>query len=185
MTRGIKTLAVALASLLTISGCATLKEVQERNIEKQAMRSLPTAEEYQDILDAVKTIQPTTLVGSEKPKRWLLVNETPPLFGNAENEKEYLDVDSPYRSSNVAFGDVKSVKASGAYTDTSYRVFCEDGYYRAYTVTQYTRNHNKIPWLLSRSDDHDTGVFDHHIKMAKHICALSGFYKGMPDSSKK
>jgi len=186
MNRGIKTLAIALASLLTVSGCATLNEVQQRNIDKQAMRSLPTAQEYQDILDAVKKVEPTTVVGSEKPRRWLLVNEIPPLLGNAENQKEYLDVDSPYRSRNVAYGEVRSVKASGAYTDTTYRVFCEDGYYRAYTVNQYTRNHNKIPWLLALGrDDYDKGVFEHHIKMAKHICALSGFYKGMPDSSKK
>nr|WP_241878825.1 hypothetical protein [Psychrobacter sp. PraFG1]UNK05425.1 hypothetical protein MN210_00190 [Psychrobacter sp. PraFG1] len=87
MNRGIKTLAIALASLLTVSGCATLNEVQQRNIDKQAMRSLPTAQEYQDILDAVKKVEPTTVVGSEKPRRWLLVNEIPPLLGNAENQK--------------------------------------------------------------------------------------------------
>lgn len=45
------------------------------------MRSLPTAQEYQDILDAVKKVEPTTVVGSEKPRRWLLVNEIPPLLG--------------------------------------------------------------------------------------------------------
>ncbi len=177
---------IGVASLLTLSGCATIKANQQRNIERQSMRSLPTAQERQDILNAVKSIEPTLLVGSEKPGRWLLVNEMPTLLGNAEDTKEYLNVDSPYRRKNVALGEVKLIKANGGYSDITYRVFCKDGYYRAYSVTQYTKNHTKVPWLFTLGeDDYDEGVPDRHIKLAKHICALSGFYKGMPDSSKK
>lgn len=165
-----------------LSGCTTINTLQEKGREKQSRKSLPTAQEYQDILKKVDSVQPSTLPGSKKPARWLLMDETSALFNKAESYKEYLDVDSPYRQKNVALGKVKLLKPSGGYRDTTYRVFCGEGYYRAYMVDEYTANHNKVPWLFAlNSGDHDEGVPDSHIALAKHICALSGFYKGMPE----
>ena len=169
---------IVCSAILTLSGCTAYKGLSEENRQKVISKSLVSVEERDAILAKVETLPK---VESDQPK-WLLVKEYDNiLLSGHEMTQSYLDVNSVLRFKNVAFGKVKTISPTKNYSVTTYRVFCQDGYIRKYEVTHYNENGEKrSDFLSSLSKD----AYDEHIapkdeNMAKSICALAGFYKGM------
>lgn len=169
---------IVCSSILTFSGCAIYQGVSEENKQKFIDKSLVSMEERDAILAEVETLPN---VDSNKPK-WLFVKEYDNvLISGHETTKSYLDVNSVLRFKNVAFGNVKTISPTKNYSVTTYRVFCQEGYIRKYKVTHYNENDEKRSELLSSlsKNAYDEQIGHNNESIAKSICALAGFYKGM------
>ncbi|WP_435950321.1 hypothetical protein [Psychrobacter sp. DM8] len=173
--------AIVCSSILVLSSCSVYDGRSEQYKQKLISKSLVSAQERDDILAKAQALPE---VDSDQP-RWLLVREYDNILipGN-ETTKSYLNVNSIIQLKNVAFGDVKEVSPNKNYTVTTYRVFCQDGFIRKYKVSSYNENNEKKSEFLSSLSEeaYDEGIASNDENMAKSICALAGFYKGMdPD----
>lgn len=161
-----------------LSGCATINERSENYKKQLTAKSLATAEERAKILAKLKGLPNT----NKTQPNWLFIREIDNIFTSSkETTKDYLNVNSVRRVNNVAFGEVRVVSPKGNYSDITYRVFCQDGYIRKYSVKSYNKDHSRRPNLLTLNpkDDYDNPVADNEIELAKNICVLAGFYEGM------
>lgn len=175
-----KLLTVFCTFTLFLSGCATINERGENYKKQLTTKSLATVEERANILAKVRTLpnpdktQPT----------WLFIREFDNIFTSSkETTKDYLNVNSVRRVKNVAFGDVRVISPKENYSDITYRVFCQKGYIRKYSVKSYNKDNSRRPNILTLNpkDDYDEPIADNEIELAKNICVLAGFYEGMAE----
>ncbi|WP_179207254.1 hypothetical protein [Psychrobacter sp. JB385] len=169
---------ITCSSILALSSCMVYDGRSEQYRQKLISKSLVSAQERDNILAKAQALPE---VDSDQP-RWLLVREYDNILtsGN-ETTKSYLDVNSILQFKNVAFGKVKKISPNKNYTVTNYRVFCQDGYIRKYEVDNYDENGaKKSEFISSLSENgYDEPIAPKDENMAKSICALAGFYKGM------